>query len=163
MVAVQCGEQSRRGWAALQRGCPIVVDVGMVRQGCQGMVQRTFGNPLITAVDLAETADPGCTRTEDRVCCGPWADYPTAIYVIGNAPHRPAKPSAIASRPPPPAAPRPALVIGVPVGFVGVEAAKAALAATPVPQIRIDGRKGGSPVAAAVLNALLVLAWEAQP
>jgi hypothetical protein len=56
-----------------------------VRQGCQGMVQRTFGNPLITAVDLAETADPGCTRTETGLLRA-WADYPTAIYVIGNAP-----------------------------------------------------------------------------
>jgi precorrin-8X/cobalt-precorrin-8 methylmutase len=149
------------GMAALQRGCPIVVDVGMVRQGCQGMVQRTFGNPLITAVDLAETADPGCTRTETGLLRA-WADYPTAIYVIGNAP---TALQALCDRlqAAPPAAPRPALVIGVPVGFVGVEAAKAALAATPVPQIRIDGRKGGSPVAAAVLNALLVLAWEAQP
>ena len=149
------------GVAALQRGCPIVVDVGMVRQGCQGMVQRTFGNPLITAVDLAEMADPGRTRTETGLLRA-WADYPTAIYVVGNAP---TALQALCDRlqSAPPEAPRPALVIGVPVGFVGVEASKAALAATPVPQIRIDGRKGGSPVAAAILNALLVLAWEAQP
>jgi precorrin-8X/cobalt-precorrin-8 methylmutase len=37
---------------------------------------------------------------------------------------------------------------------------KQALAALEVPQIRVEGRKGGSPVAAAILNALLVLAWE---
>ncbi|MEB3269528.1 MAG: precorrin-8X methylmutase, partial [Leptolyngbya sp.] len=149
------------GMAAVQRRCPIVVDVGMVRQGCAAMVQRTFGNPLITAVDLAETAEPGRTRTETGLLRA-WADYPAAIYVIGNAP---TALQALCDRLQtcPPAVPRPALVIGAPVGFVGVEAAKAALAATPVPQIRIDGRKGGSPVAAAILNALLVLAWEAQP
>jgi precorrin-8X/cobalt-precorrin-8 methylmutase len=57
----------------------------------------------------------------------------------------------------------PALVIGAPVGFVAVEASKQRLATTPVPQMRVEGRKGGSPVAAAMLNALLVLAWEQQP
>jgi len=57
----------------------------------------------------------------------------------------------------------PPLVIGVPVGFVGVLEAKQRLAALSVPQIRVSGRKGGSTVAAAILNALLVLAWEALP
>jgi precorrin-8X/cobalt-precorrin-8 methylmutase len=54
-------------------------------------------------------------------------------------------------------------VIGAPVGFVAVEASKQRLAQTPVPQIRVEGRKGGSAVAAAMVNALLVLAWEQQP
>ena len=54
----------------------------------------------------------------------------------------------------------PALVIGAPVGFISVLESKAALAHTPVNQIRVEGRKGGSPVAAAILNALIVLAWE---
>ncbi|NES00246.1 MAG: cobalt-precorrin-8X methylmutase, partial [Symploca sp. SIO1B1] len=54
---------------------------------------------------------------------------------------------------------KPALVIGVPVGFISVLESKAALAQTSVPQILVEGRKGGSPVAAAILNALLVLAW----
>jgi len=58
---------------------------------------------------------------------------------------------------------RPALVIGAPVGFVAVEDSKQRLAQVAVPQIRVEGRKGGSPVAAAILNALLVLAWEQQP
>jgi precorrin-8X/cobalt-precorrin-8 methylmutase len=55
---------------------------------------------------------------------------------------------------------KPALVIGAPVGFISVVEAKEALAKTPIPQIRINGRKGGSPVAAAIINALIVLAWE---
>jgi len=58
---------------------------------------------------------------------------------------------------------QPALVIGAPVGFVAVEASKQRLAQVAVPQIRVEGRKGGSSVAAAILNALLVLAWEQQP
>jgi precorrin-8X/cobalt-precorrin-8 methylmutase len=55
---------------------------------------------------------------------------------------------------------KPSLVIGVPVGFVSVVESKMVIAETPVPQIKIDGRKGGSAVAAAILNALMVLAWE---
>lgn len=144
--------------AALQSGCPIVTDVGMVRQGCQGMVARTFQNRLLAAVELVTVAIPGKTLTETGLLKA-WKQYPEAIYVIGNAP------TALTAlchcimadnRHPP-------LIIGAPVGFVGVEAAKQQLATLTVPHIRVDGRKGGSPVAAAILNALLVLAWEAQP
>ena len=50
---------------------------------------------------------------------------------------------------------RPAFVIGVPVGFVNVEAAKELILSTDVPHIVNRGRKGGSNVAAAIVNALL--------
>ncbi|MGF1521853.1 MAG: cobalt-precorrin-8X methylmutase [Leptolyngbyaceae cyanobacterium] len=144
--------------AALQSCCPIVTDVGMVRQGCQGMVNRTFGNPLVTAVDLAAVAAPGKTRTETGLLRA-WDQHPEAIYVIGNAP---TALKALCDRIMTSGI-QPPLVIGVPVGFVGVLEAKQQLATLSTPQIRVDGRKGGSPVAAAILNALLVLAWEAQP
>ena len=145
-----------QGLAALRSGSPMVVDVGMVRQGCQGMVQRTFDNPLYTAVDLAKTADPQMTRTATGMARA-WRQYPEAIYVIGNAPtalQTLCDCMAADGRQPP-------LIIAVPVGFVGVLEAKQRVAALPVPQIRVAGRKGGSPVAAAIVNALLVLAWEA--
>ncbi|MGD1943576.1 MAG: precorrin-8X methylmutase [Leptolyngbyaceae cyanobacterium] len=145
-----------QGLAALRSHAPIVVDVGMVRQGCQGMVQRTFDNPLYAAVDLAKTADPQMTRTATGLLRA-WAQYPEAIYVIGNAPTalQTLCDCMVAD------ARQPPLVIAVPVGFVGVVEAKQRVAALSVPQIRVAGRKGGSPVAAAILNALLVLAWEA--
>ncbi|MEM9006726.1 MAG: precorrin-8X methylmutase [Cyanobacteria bacterium P01_F01_bin.86] len=147
-----------QGITALQSGSPIVTDVGMVRQGCQSMVNRTFGNSLIAAVDLATVAEPGRTRTETGLLKA-WADHPDAIYIIGNAPTAlQALCDCIATQ-----TIYPPLVIGVPVGFVGVLEAKHQLAALRVPQIRVDSRKGGSSVAAAILNALLVLAWEAQP
>lgn len=148
------------GIAALQRQVPIIVDVGMVRQGCQGMVARTFQNPLVAAVDGVAVGAPGRTRTETGLLQA-WQQFPGAIVVVGNAP---TALQALCDRlQADPDGPQPALVIGAPVGFVGVEAAKAALAETEVPQIRVDGRKGGSPVAAAILNALLVMAWEALP
>ncbi|MEM1427430.1 MAG: precorrin-8X methylmutase [Cyanobacteria bacterium P01_H01_bin.130] len=147
-----------QGITALQSGSPIVTDVGMVRQGCQGVVQRTFQNPLIAAVDLADTAAPGCTRTETGLLRA-WERYPGGIFVIGNAPTalQALCDHVVTAQPPP------ALVIGAPVGFVGVEAAKASLAKSQLPHIRIEGRKGGSPVAAAIINALLIWAWEQQP
>ncbi len=144
---------------ALQQGVPIVVDVNMVKQGILSVVNRTFKNPIVVAVDRAETALPGKTRTETGLLSC-WEEFPGAVYVIGNAPtallalcdrvnH------ASAGTPVPP------LVIGAPVGFISVVESKAVLAQTHVPQIRIEGRKGGSAIAAAILNALLILAWEA--
>ncbi len=53
---------------------------------------------------------------------------------------------------------KPALIIGAPIGFVGAAESKAALDeldALAIPYIRINGRKGGSPVVAAILNAML--------
>jgi precorrin-8X/cobalt-precorrin-8 methylmutase len=121
------------------------------------MVAKTFGNPLIAAVEQAPVALPGKTRTETGLmqCL---EKFPDAIFVIGNAPT--AMLSLCAQLPASPV--QPALVIGAPVGFISVIESKEALAQTRVPQIRVEGRKGGSPVAAAILNALIVLAWEQQ-
>ncbi|WAL58129.1 cobalt-precorrin-8X methylmutase [Thermocoleostomius sinensis] len=145
-----------RAVAALRQQVPIVTDVSMVQQGIKTLVGKTFNNPVIAAVEQAPNALPGKTRTETgMLAC--WQQYPQAIFVIGNAPtalltlcNRWQTTSV-----------QPTLAIGAPVGFISVLESKAALAATPVPQIRVEGRKGGSAVAAAIVNALLVLAWEA--
>jgi precorrin-8X/cobalt-precorrin-8 methylmutase len=142
---------------ALQAGCPIITDVGMVAQGIRRVVAQTLGNPILVAVDQAETALTGKTRTETGLlaCC---ADHPTGLYAIGNAPtallalcdqiqqgHV-----------------QPVCVVGVPVGFINVVESKQALARLAIPQIRVEGRKGGSSVAAAIVNSLMILAWEGQ-
>jgi precorrin-8X/cobalt-precorrin-8 methylmutase len=143
------------GIKAIQQQTPIITDVGMVKQGVAGMVAKTFGNPLIAAVEQVAEALPGKTRTETGLIqC--FEQYPGAIYVIGNAPT--ALLALCAQLPS--SSIQPALVIGVPVGFISVIESKDALAQTSVPQIRVEGRKGGSPVAAAILNALIVLALE---
>ncbi len=142
------------GIKALQQRTPIITDVGMVKQGIAGMVAKTFGNRLIVAVEQASVALPGKTRTETGLIrC--FEQFPEAIVVIGNAPTALlalCEQLSVASL-------QPALVIGAPVGFISVLESKAALAETSVPQIRVESRKGGSPVAAAILNALLVLGW----
>ena len=153
---LQCSPNAiASGIQALKSGTPIVTDVTMVQQGIKTLVGKTFENPIIAAISQAPVAEPGKTRTETGLLkC--WAEYPEAIYVIGNAPtallalcDRMNNSEHV-----------PALVIGVPVGFVSVVESKQALEKINVPQILIKGRKGGSPVAAAILNALLILASE---
>ncbi len=167
--------------AAMTQRVPIITDVNMVKQGVINLVKQTFDNPLISAINQARTALPGKTRTETGLlyCLD---QFPSGVYVIGNAPTAllalcehlklnliPPAPlmkesaggggSSVAAKP---NGIRPSLVIGAPVGFVSVIESKAALAGTSIPQIRIEGRKGGSSVAAAILNALLILAWNRQ-
>ncbi len=151
---LQCSPNAiASGIKALREGVPIVTDVTMVQQGIATLVSKTFQNPIIAAVSQATVAEPGKTRTETGLLkC--WSQYPEAIYVIGNAPKallalcdRINNSEKI-----------PALVIGAPVGFVSVVESKQALTKVNVPQILVKGRKGGSPVAAAIINALLILA-----
>lgn len=142
--------------AALRQKVPIVTDVSMVKQGITSVVAKTFGNPIISAVEQAEQVDLGKTRTETGMLrC--FDQFPEAIYAIGNAPT-----ALLALCERLPATRQPTVIIGAPVGFIAVVESKLALAQTSVPQIRIEGRKGGSPATAAIVNALLVLAWEEQ-
>jgi precorrin-8X/cobalt-precorrin-8 methylmutase len=140
--------------AALASRTPIITDVSMVKQGVINLVQQTFNNPLSSAVEQVQAPLSGKTRTETGLlqCL---EKFPSGIYVIGNAPTallalcQQLQFMTV----------QPALVIGATVGFVAVVESKAALAQTQVPHIYTAGRKGGSPVAAAMLNALLILAW----
>ena len=143
------------GITALRQGTPIITDVTMIKQGIATLVAKTFHNPIIAAIDLAETAEPGKTRTETGLlrCL---AEYPKAIYAIGNAP------TALLAlcQQIPYLSSKPPLIIGATVGFVAVVESKEALAQLNIPQIRVEGRKGGSTVTAAIINALLILACE---
>ena len=140
---------------AILEKTPIIVDVGMVKQSIQGMIKKTSNNPVICAIEEAEKAAPNQTRTETGLlnCL---EKYPNGIYAIGNAPtallalcHSIKNGLA-----------QPQLVIGAPVGFVSVIESKEALATTNVPQIRVEGRKGGSAVTGSIINALLLLSQE---
>ncbi|MEE3718342.1 precorrin-8X methylmutase [Tumidithrix elongata RA019] len=167
------------GIKAIQQGKAIVTDVGMVKQGIVGMAAQTFKNPVISALDFAEpistpeaSAKNQLTRSEIgmRHCM---TEFPDAIFVVGNAPT--ALLALCASSSKPNFAPnlpnsrditsfeaknfQPSLIVGAPVGFVAVLESKAALEKSGFPQIRVEGRKGGSSVAAAIANALLLLAW----
>lgn len=138
----------------LKKGTPIITDVSMIKEGIKTMVGRTFQNKIIVAVKQAPIAEEGKTRTETGILkCT--QKYPEAIYIIGNAPTallalcEEVKQKRI----------NPPVIIGVPVGFVAVLESKEALSQLDIPQIQIQGNKGGSTVAAAILNALLVMAY----
>ena len=143
------------GIASLKQGTPIVTDVTMVKQGIRSLVAKTFNNPIISAIEQANVAQAGKTRTETGLLSC-WSQYPQAIYLIGNAPTALLALCDRVSN----SQVKPALIIGVPVGFVSVIESKQVLAKLNVPQILIEGRKGGSPAAASILNALLILATE---
>ena len=138
--------------SAFKAKTPIITDVSMVKEGIKNMVAKTCQNEIIVAVKQIQKADNNKTLTETGLLqC--YAQYPQGIYVIGNAPTalialcQQIEATKV----------KPAFVIGVPVGFVSVLEAKAYLAKLNVPQIQVIGHKGGSTVAAAIVNALLVM------
>ncbi|MEN9218152.1 MAG: precorrin-8X methylmutase [Gloeomargarita sp. DG_2_bins_126] len=139
------------GIRALHNQAAIITDVGLVAQGIKNHLAKQLTNPLINALDLA----PAAAGVETRAAMGMAAalsQYPQAIVVVGNAPTALCKLGELYP------GVRPALVIAAPVGFVNVLEAKALLARLPLPQISVQGRKGGSPAAAAITNALIDLA-----
>ena len=150
----------RLGAAALSGGCDVITDTNMAKAGVSrpglarlgGVVRCFMAEPEIAAAAKAA----GTTRAAAAV---DWAAgrYPDAVYAVGNAPTALLKIEALLER-----GFRPALVIGVPVGFVNVVESKervfAACARLGVPAIVAMGRKGGSPVAAAICNALIYTA-----
>jgi len=138
------------GIAALRAGAPVVADVEMVAVG-----SRRAGTVALLA-EARERAAPGVTVSAAamRLAAERWPS--DAVVVVGNAPTALREVVALA------AAGRfaPALVIGLPVGFVGAAEAKAELRASGLPAISNVGERGGSAVAAAALNALWRLSQE---
>ena len=146
------------GIAALKNGCPIVTDTEMARAGIGSRRIDRWGCRVECHMGDGEVArrsrDEGATRasaTVDLVA----KNMNGGIFVIGNAPTALLRllyyvDEGICS---------PALVVGVPVGFVNAAESKELLMAQArVPYITIRGRKGGSAVAASVVNALAELA-----
>ncbi len=143
------------GLRALAAGAVILTDTAMAAAAVAPMARRTFANPVHSALDWAPpTAPPGSTRAA-RGMAGALAAHPGAVVLVGSAP------TALecllerweAGAPPP------ALVVGMPVGFVGVAESKRRLAASALPQIRLEGTRGGAALVAAAVNALLRRAW----
>jgi precorrin-8X/cobalt-precorrin-8 methylmutase len=137
------------GRNALRAGAAILCDARMVASGI-ARSRLPCGNSVICTLDQATRA-PGTTRSAEAVVL--WRPHLAgAVVAIGNAPtalFRLLEELAAG-------APRPALILGFPVGFVGAAESKAELARDPrgVPFIAIQGRRGGSAMAAAAVNAL---------
>ena len=144
------------GIAALQEGVPLVTDVRMVAAGIQGPLREALGVEMHCFLDTADETN----RTEMTRCARAMRhaveSLPKAIYVVGNAPTALSVLCAAVRT----GTARPRLVIAMPVGFVGVVESKEEALALPIPVIAVRGRRGGSAVAAAAVNALLLLAQE---
>jgi precorrin-8X/cobalt-precorrin-8 methylmutase len=148
-----CNESAlAAGVAAIIRGAPVVTDVAMVASGITGYpVICKIGESI--AARLARTVGLTVSAAAARLAFGEAG--PGAIWIIGCAPTALAE---VLRRDV-----VPALVIGLPVGFVGATAAKEALLASGLPAISNVSEKGGSAVAAAAFNALLRIAREQAP
>jgi precorrin-8X/cobalt-precorrin-8 methylmutase len=145
--------------AALKSGAGIVTDTNMVLSGISKLRLLPWGCTVSCHVadsDVSILAKrEGVTRSVLAMRKGV-ADLHNRIFVIGNAPTALFEILRLIEV----GQARPALIIGLPVGFVGAEKSKSALAAGAhsIPFITNIGRKGGSNVAAAVVNALAILA-----
>lgn len=147
-----------QGMAALAAGAVILTDTAMAAAAVQPMAGRTFANPVRSVLDWAPPLAPaGSTRTAVGMAAA-LELHPGAVVLIGSAPTALEQLLELAQQGPPPA-----LVIGMPVGFVGVAESKRHLAASGLAQIRLDGSRGGAALVAAAANALLRRAWLDQP
>ena len=132
------------GLKALRRGAPIVADVGMVAAGITAREARCFvSDPL--AREISETS--GMTRSAAGFRAAAKVVGSGAVWVVGNAPTALFELLEMNVEP--------ALVVGLPVGFVGAAESKERLIESGLPAVTNRGPKGGSAVAAAALNALL--------
>jgi len=148
---------------ALKNGAHIYTDVEMVRTGINKKKLTSFGGEvhcLVADADVAVRAkELGITRSMVAMRqFGKALDG--SIVAIGNAPTalfevlRMVREEGI----------RPACIVGIPVGFVGAAESKAELAENGiVPYITVEGTKGGSPIAAAAVNALMYLIDNTRP
>ena len=143
-----------RALEVIRNGAHIVTDTNMVKAGINKKTLAKFGGEVhcfVADADVAEEAKQrGVTRSTVSMERAAKLDVPV-IFAIGNAPtalirlHELIEEGIVA----------PALVIGVPVGFVNVVEAKELFIGGDTPYIIARGRKGGSNVAASIVNALL--------
>jgi precorrin-8X/cobalt-precorrin-8 methylmutase len=145
-----CAEEAlRAGRDALAAGAPLIVDVRMVAAGITA-------RPSVVALDLAAPSQGAGgsvagTRSAAGIRAAVAAHPEGAVWVVGNAPTALAElvrcaRQGLVDTP---------LVVGLPVGFVGAVAAKAALRASGLPALSNRSERGGAAVAAAAVNALL--------
>ena len=144
------------GAAALAARTPIVVDTPMVKVGISQSIQNTFANPVYCGVEAL-------TRPQKSKTIAAWGmeslakRYMEGIFIIGQA--QTALNTIInlieAEEI------KPALVIATPAGFLNLATAKESLKNSVIPHITLESDKGNAVVAAAIVDGLVDLAWQA--
>ena len=142
--------------AALASRSTVIVDDAKVQAGIAEEVQRTFANPVYCAIE-AQTRPQ---KDKTRVAWGMETlakRYPEGIFVVGQA----ITPLTTLLNLVKEEAIRPVLIIATPPKFSNIDSIKQSLEEFAIPNITITSRKGGATVAAAILDGLVDLAWEA--
>jgi precorrin-8X/cobalt-precorrin-8 methylmutase len=152
------------GIRALKGGVPIIVDVKMIAAGLNEDRLGAYGSAVAAFISDEDVIAAATLRNSTRAIesmrkAHRLGKLDGAVVAIGNAPTALLEVVRLVRE----EEARPALVVGVPVGFVSAAAAKEAVLALDTPFIVARGRKGGSPVAVAILHALLSLAAEDRP
>ncbi|MET7426983.1 precorrin-8X methylmutase [Dactylosporangium sp. NPDC005555] len=146
------GDVVRLARAALRDGAPILCDAEMVASGVTRARLPRDNEVLCT---LRDPRVPGLAArlgtTRSAAALDLWGDrLDGAVVAVGNAPTALFRLLELIAA----GAPRPAAVLGIPVGFIGAAESKAALAATDLPHLVVHGRRGGSAMTAAAVNAI---------
>lgn len=141
------------GKKALREKCTIYADTSMIVHGVSHKKQEKYGINIINYVhddDVYKMAEEKkITRSMAGIIKA--VNNNIRIYAIGNAPTAIFQLKELIEK----GLEKPDLIIGIPVGFVGAEESKALLSDIGVPYIRVNGRKGGSTIVVAIINALL--------
>lgn len=144
----------RQALQAIQDGAHIVTDTNMAKSGINKKILAKFGGEVhcfVAEPDVAaEAKQRGVTRSTVSMERAAKLDVPL-IFAIGNAPTALIQLEKLIAA----GQLNPELIVGVPVGFVNVVESKERIMQVGVPYIVARGRKGGSNVAAAIVNALL--------
>ena len=145
------------GVGALKNGAPVITDVEMVRTGVRKAILHKLGGTDYCFLNDPEVVEKvkGSDTTRSALAMEKAGGLLNgAVVAIGNAPTALFKLMEMTDA----GFVKPALIIGVPVGFVGALESKEELATKPYPHITNLSERGGSTIAAAIVNGLLALA-----
>ncbi len=147
------------GIAAILAGADVVTDVRMVEVGISKALLGKLGTKTQCRIDTPQTAERALKESTTRSVAAIRELSPNlngAVVAVGNAPTALLALLDLIAE----GGAKPALVVGMPVGYVACAESKDELTRSTVPYITIKGRRGGSSAAAATINALLTLATE---
>jgi precorrin-8X/cobalt-precorrin-8 methylmutase len=143
------------GISALKAGCNIIVDVNGVLGGLNKQNLKDFGCNVICNISNPQIAEEAKKYNKTRAQAAmrmTASEMKGGIVAIGNAPTALLEVIQMVKE----GITNPSLIVGIPVGFVSAPESKEALQSLGVPYITNVGRKGGSPCASAIVNALFI-------
>ena len=142
------------GLKAIKTGKKIITDTNMAKAGINKKGLEKFGVEVLCLINdqkiIEKAKKTGNTRAKEAVDAS-LIEMENGIYVVGNAPTALLRLMELIRQ----GKAKPALIVGLPVGFVNAAESKAELVEMDCPYITNTGRKGGSNVAASVINALV--------